>query len=356
MGDPSQPTSRANHLATSEELKPVDESAFDPLTLRQILFQYNDHVATEAKRPALRPSTGKPRVPGTQYRASAEHKPLVLRAATLSKIPWLVHGFSTRPGGASTCYAGPALNLGFTKEDDPARVEANRERLLLTLGACTQNRPWPLITNRQIHSDIIHILRKPRVDSLTGDGLITNVRGIVIAVLAADCLPVILVDKRNRVVGAFHAGWRGTVKRIAEKGVGAMRHEFGSRAQDIHAAVGPGIQRCCYAVGEELRTQFDSQFVYAGDLFQEVQESDPVREKYPLLFLNARAPGHGDLGLRLHLDLSEANRRQLVEAGVPEEQITVSGECTSCNIQKFFSHRAEQGRTGRMLAVVGIKP
>ncbi len=271
-------------------------------------------------------------------------------------MPWLVHGFSTRPGGTTTCYERRSLNLGFTKEDDTDHVEANRKWLLHTLGAGTRKVSWPLITNRQIHSDIIHILRTPPVESLTGDGLITNVAGIAIAVLTADCLPVVLVDRRNRVVGAFHAGWRGTVKRIVEKGVGAMRHEFGSRVQDIYGAIGPGIQKCCYAVGEELRTQFESQFVYAGKLFHEVQESDPVHEKYPLLFLNARAPGHGDLCARLHLDLSEANRRQLVAAGVPEKQITVSGECTACNTRKFFSHRAEQGRTGRMMAVVGIKP
>src|SRR5260370_7243295 len=113
-----------------------------------------------------------------------------------------------------------------------------------------------------------------------------------------------------------------------------MRHEFGSRVQDIYGAIGPGIQKCCYAVGEELRTQFESQFVYAGKLFHEVQESDPVHEKYPLLFLNARAPGHGDLCARLHLDLSEANRRQLVAAAGPEKEITASGDSNASHPPK----------------------
>src|SRR5260370_26776012 len=135
-----------------------------------------------------------------------------------------------------------------------------------------------------------------------------------------------------------------------------MRHEFGSRVQDIYGAIGPGIQKCCYAVGEELRTQFESQFVYAGKLFHEVQESDPVHEKYPLLFLNARAPGHGDLCARLHLDLSEANRSQLVAPGAPQKPITVSRECTACNTPKFFFHPAERDRSVRLLTVVGIKP
>jgi polyphenol oxidase len=186
--------------------------------------------------------------------------------------------------------------------------------------------------------------------------LVTNLPGVAIAILTADCLPVLLVDKRNRAVGAFHAGWRGTVKRIAEKGVGIMRHEFGSRPQDIHAAIGPGIRKCCYEVGEELRQEFESQFPYAGDLFHEVRKPDLVREKYPLLFLNARPPGHGDPGISIHLDLLEANRRQLLAAGVRRKNITAMAECSACDTRRFFSHRAEKGHTGRMMAVIGIAP
>jgi YfiH family protein len=293
-----------------------------------------------AKRPMTKPTL--------------ENKLEVLRSANLSQISWLVHAFSTRPGGVTTCYEGRALNLGFTKEDAREQVEENRRLFLQAVGAANGRQPWPLIANRQVHSDIIHVVRAPAGSILAGDGLVTNIPGIAIAVLTADCLPVLLVDTKNRVVGAFHAGWRGTVKRIAAKGVGTMRHEFGSRPEDIYAAIGPGIQKCCYEVGGDLRSEFESQFSWAGELFHEVQQSDPVREKYPLLFLNARAPGHGDSCVRLHLDLSEANRRQLIEAGVPEAQITVSGECTACDTVKFFSHRGERGRTGRMMAVAGI--
>jgi YfiH family protein len=287
---------------------------------------------------------------------SPDNRVQLLQGEGLKKIPWLVHGFSTRRGGLSDCYGEPCLNLGFTKEDTREHVEANRSRFLQELGAASRGEPWPLITNRQIHSDIVHVVRSGGDGQFTGDGLITSVPGVLIAVLTADCLPVLLVDKKRKAVGAFHAGWRGTVQRIAEKGVGAMRHQFGSHPEDIDAAIGPGIQRCCYCVGEEVRGKFESQFAYAGDLFHEVQTPDPVREKYPLLFLNARAPGHGDLGVKLHLDLSEANRRQLLAVGVPENQIAVLGECTACNTGKFFSHRAEKGRTGRMLAAIGIVP
>src|SRR5262249_52897146 len=172
------------------------------------------------------------------------------------------------------------------------------------------------------HSDVIHVVRTSPDGLLAGDGLITNVPGIALAVQTADCFPVLLVDKANKVAGAFHAGWRGTVSRIAEKGVGVMRREFRSRPKDIYAAIGPGIQQCCYEVGEEVRQEFESQFEWSDELFQEVKSSDAVREKYPLLFMNARAPGHGDDCTKLHLNLREANRRQLVAAGVPASHIT----------------------------------
>jgi YfiH family protein len=289
-------------------------------------------------------------------RISATNKLHVLQAPALKRIPWLVHGFSTRPGGTTNCYGGKSLNLGFTKDDSREHVEKNRRRFLVTLGAANAGKPWPLVGLRQVHSDIIHIVESPIPEPLAGDGLITNSPGIALAVMTADCLPVMLVDRKKSAVGVFHAGWRGTVQRIVEKGLGIMRHEFGSAPQDMDAVIGPGIGRCCYEVGDELKTKFESQFTYTSDLFHEVFDSNPVREKYPMLFMNARAPGHGDAGPKLHLNLMEANRRQLLTAGVPEDQITVLGQCTACDTRKFFSHRAEKGKTGRMMAVVGIRP
>ena len=282
-----------------------------------------------------------------------------IRLPKLSQLSWLVHGFSTRNGGVTTCYSGRSLNLGFTQHDKRTNVEQNRRRLLLELGASSGKgataKTWPLVTLRQIHSDLIHVITAPTTQPLVGDGMVTNVPGIALGVQTADCFPVLLIDKKNRAVGAFHAGWRGTVQRIAEKGLGLMRHEFGTRPEDVLAALGPGIQDCCYEVGEELKANFESQFDYAQELFRDSQESDPVRQKYPMLFMNQRAPGHGDLCLKLFLDLREANRRQLMTAGVPEENITALKDCTSCDPKKFFSYRAEKGNTGRMMAVVGIK-
>jgi hypothetical protein len=279
----------------------------------------------------------------------------VLRADPLARLPWLVHGFSTRGGGFSNVYGGRALNLGFTKHDSRSAVERNRAAFLQELGTGNGRLFWPLITLRQVHSDLIHCISEPPGKHLVGDGLVTKKPGLLLAVQTADCLPVILVDTKHRAVGVFHAGWRGTIKRIVEKGVGEMRRWFGSRPHDLKAAIRPGIHDCCYEVGSEVREKFQSQFAYAGELFRESKESDPVRKKYPLLFLTARAPGHSELPKKIFLDLVEANRRQLIAAGVLAKNISASPLCTSCRTDLLLSHRAEKGVTGRMMGVVAIR-
>ena len=301
---------------------------------------------------------------GSVLTVSSQTKVSPLRARQLEPLPWLVHGFSTRVGGSSRAYGGRDLNLGFTKDDSRAVVERNREAFLKKLGAVTRFRKgpsiWPLITLRQVHSDIIRLIESVpdsrNEEPLTGDGVITAIPGLLLAIQTADCLPVIVVDTRRHAVGVFHAGWRGTVKRIVEKGVGEMVRCFGSRPRDLKAAIGPGIQGCCYEVGEEVRTKFESQFSHAAGLFREVKESDPVREKYPLLFLTARAPGHSELPKRIFLDLFEADRQQLIAAGVPKKGIEASPLCTNCHPELLFSYRAEKGKTGRMMGVAGIRP
>jgi len=289
-------------------------------------------------------------------RAVPERNLQLLYSPQLEKLPWLVHAFSTRAGGVSRGYGGNALNLGFTKDDSPAAVERNRELLLRKLGVATGRKSWPLVALRQIHSDIIHHADGPPGHLLAGDGLITDTPGLLIAVQAADCIPVIVLDRKRRAVGVFHAGWRGTLKRIVQKGVGEMRKHFGCDPRDMVATIGPGIQSCCYDVGEEVRTQFESQFAYGASLFREVKESDPVREKYPLLFLTARAPGHSELPVRIFLDLVEANRRQLMDAGLAKQNIDASAPCTACHTDMLFSFRGEKGITGRMMGVAGIRP
>jgi len=279
----------------------------------------------------------------------------VLRAESLSKFPWLIHGFSTRQGGVTGEYGGKQLNLGITKEDTHENVAHNREIFARALGARTNGRLWPLVQMHQIHSPIIHRIgssSEPHPNA--GDGLITNVPGVLIAVKVADCIPVIAVDPVRRAVGAFHAGWRGTAQRIVQKGIGEMRRQFGSDPKDILVSIGQGIGVCCYQVGDEVIEQFRSQFAYADELVEEVFDSHSLHTKYPLLFLNQRAPGHGELPKVPHLDLVKANTRQAIEAGVPKKNIEALNLCTACRTDIFFSHRKEHV-TGRMMAAVGIK-
>jgi YfiH family protein len=265
-----------------------------------------------------------------------------------------VHAFSTRHRGVSRVYGGNALNLGFTQHDFRHAVARNRELFLTKLGIGNGRKPWPLVTLRQVHSDLIHCVERVPDQLLVGDGLITDAPKLLLAVQTADCLPVIVVDRKRRAVGVFHAGWRGTVKRIVEKGVGEMRRHFGSDPRNLVAAIGPGIHGCCYEVGEEVRNRFETQFAYAAELFRQVKESDPIREKYPLLFLTARAPGHSQLPVKLFLDLVEANRRQLMDVGLTPKNIEVCSLCTACRPDLLFSFRAEKGVTGRLMGVVGI--
>jgi YfiH family protein len=187
-----------------------------------------------------------------------------------------------------------------------------------------------------------------------GDGLITNASGVLLAVKVADCLPVIVADRKRKAVGVFHAGWRGTVQRIVEKGIGEMRRQLGCDPANLVAAIGPAIGACCYEIGEEVEAEFESQFAYSRELFEDVFDSWSLKTKYPMLFLNQRAPGHGEPAMSRHLDLVKANWCQLLDAGVPTENIQSLDLCTACHTDLFFSYRKEHV-TGRMLAVVGIR-
>jgi polyphenol oxidase len=284
----------------------------------------------------------------------------VMTAPAFSGTDWLVHGFSTRTGGETTIYRpnqrSGELNLGFTASDDAAHVTLNRERFLASV---TGNAHFPAVTLRQIHSSLTRVIRTTDAGPQAiyrADGMMTSEPGVLLAIQTADCIPILVADTKRRAIAGFHAGWRGTLKRIVEGGIGRMRLEFGSRPEDLIAAIGPGIGQCCYAVGEDVRGEFESQFTYADELFCEVSDSDPVKEKYPLLFMTARAPGHSDIGPSLHLDLVEANRRQLLDAGLRAESISVVGDCTSCRTDLYFSYRAEQGFTGRMFSAIAIRP
>lgn len=328
----------------------------------------NKKASIAAKKRA-RPATAGPKKPASKILRAD-----ILRVPQWRQYDWLIHGFSTRVGGVSTAYRPGdrkqkcgELNLGLTATDSSENVKRNRELFVQALLAGAdptsksgRNNAPELQLLRQIHSGLVHRSgikeQSSSAKPLRGDGWITTEAGALLGIQTADCIPVLVVDVRQRIVAAFHAGWRGTLARIVERGVGRLRAEFGSQPRDLTAAIGPGIGRCCYAVGEDVRMEFASQFSYADSLFEEVFDLDPIKEKYPMLFLTARAPGHSNLGPSLHLDLVEANRRQLMDAGIAPEKIYALNLCTACDTRRFFSHRAEQGFTGRMVSAIGIRP
>jgi YfiH family protein len=301
----------------------------------------------------------------------------ILEASPLARLDWLVHGFSTRPGGASQLESpgsnrrGSAdtrtqrvLNLGFTDWDQRERVLANRQKFFAAIGfgkGPRENGAAKLqpVTLRQIHSDIPR-----RVDAALagssrppqGDALFTREPGHVLAVQTADCVPILLADTRLRAVAAVHAGWRGTLRRIAAKTLGRMQMKFGTRPEDVIAALGPGIGRCCYEVGEDVAREFNAQFSQAREWFDGPFDALASGESDPnwLPWLTMKPPGHAPPPLRVNLDLIAANRTILADAGVAPGRIFSADYCTACRTDLFFSYRRERA-TGRMMAAIGIK-
>ena len=293
-------------------------------------------------RPRPRPQIAAPwslrRVDGLQ----------ILELAPFKRLPWLVHGFSTRTGGCSILPSGErALNLSYTEWDSRETVTQNRKAFQRALGAEKLN----LVALRQFHSAVVHPFAAVPSEPRKGDASLTNAAGLLLAVQTADCVPILLVHPKKRAVAAIHAGWRGTLARIAEKTVGEMRMKFGSKPSDILAAVGPAIGACCYEVGTELVTEFTSQFPDAEGYFDELRTGE---EPNPLQWLNMMPPGHQPPPKNVRLDLRKANRSQLLAAGLRDAHIFVSDLCTACHTDLFFSYRKEAAGSGRLLAVGGV--
>jgi YfiH family protein len=251
----------------------------------------------------------------------------------LAAGPEIMAAVSTRHGGVST---GPlaSLNLGFDCGDEPARVQANRYRLCCALGL----EPHRIVCARQVHGTVVRVVGEESAGAGFGDpaaalssvdGLVTDQRGLALWLVFADCVPILAFDPDRPAVGIAHAGWRGTAGRIAAALVATMTSTFGSRPERLRVAIGPCIGPCCYAVGEEVVAAVTAAV------------SDPSR------VLVASTP--------CRLDLGEANRQILVAAGVTPAHIALSGQCTACRVDEFYSHRAQGGRAGRMAAVVAVR-
>jgi hypothetical protein len=272
----------------------------------------------------------------------------VLQVRSFLELPWLVHGFSTRTGGSSRLKGQNALNLGFAEWDTREDVLENRRRFQAAMKAPDLT----LIALRQIHSDVVCEVEKALVEPCQGDASVTSRPGILLGIQTADCVPILLVDPRKRAVAAIHAGWRGTLARIAQKTIGHMQMRFGSKPADLRAALGPAIGGCCYEVGAELVTSFTSQFAGAADWFDEPRTGE---EPNPLQWLNMMPPGHQPPPKNVRLDLRKANRAQLLDAGLKAGNIYVSELCTACRTDLLFSYRKEGPESGRLMSAIGIR-
>jgi len=317
------------------------------------------------KRPSAKPRSKR----GASWKLRRAGGLQVLESPALSRFNWLVHGFSTRPGGASELKSvenrqnvgEKVLNLGFTGWDVRERVLENRDKFFRSIGAGKMR----IVALRQIHSDLVHIVdsvNDARMAVLSheaapqADALITRERGVLLVVQTADCIPLLLADTKRRAVAAIHSGWRGTVKRIAEKALGRMQMEFGTRPNDVIAALGPGIGQSCYEVSTEVAAEFQAQFPNAREWFEGPFDSLADSDNDPnwLPWLTMKPPGHAPPPPRAHLDLIEANRAILASAGIPAGKIFSSDYCTACRSDLFFSYRKERN-TGRLMAAIGIR-
>lgn len=311
--------------------------------------------ARTQKRRRIRTSASAPSPP---WRLRSISDLQILELIPFTRFSWLVHGFSTRTGGGSVLESRDprrsrtekVLNLGYTDWDRRDRVDKNRRLFADALGQSE----LPIITLRQIHSDIAHVIPAPTPEAPRGDALATSASGLLLAIQTADCIPIMLLDPRRRAIAVIHSGWRGTVARIAAKTLGRMQMDFATKPADVVAAIGPGIGQCCYEVGPDVVKEFATQFANAKSWFKgrfDALASD--EDPNPLPWLTMMPPGHEPPPPRCHLDLKAANAAMLSDAGVSPNNIFMSELCTSCRPDLFFSYRRER-LTGRMLSTIGM--
>lgn len=247
----------------------------------------------------------------------------------------IIHGISTRFKGLSIdeFYS---LNLAMHNGDNNEIVLENRKIFANELGIIANN----IVTAKQTHSDNIVIVTEAMKgfgssDYLSAldntDALITNIKNIPIMMFFADCVPVLFFDPIQKVIAISHAGWKGTVAKIAQKTLLSMQKNFKTNPNDILVGIAPSIGSCCYKVGNEVISM--------------------VKESFPLYYNDLLSNNNGET----FLDLWQSNKRQLLDVGVKEENIIISDVCTNCNSEMFFSYRADNSKTGRIAAVMSLK-
>ncbi len=252
--------------------------------------------------------------------AEAQQLPLYRIPSLFARVDGLIAAESTRHGGVSPAPFA-ALNLGINTADDPANVDENRLRFVSAIGAGG----FGFASAHQVHGTaVLHATEAGRYEGY--DALMTNVPKLLIGVTVADCVPILIYDRGQRAIAAVHAGWRGTVGRIVQETLTRMQQQFGTRPTDCHIYIGTCIDQHAFEIGPEVAAQFDASLTH----------TDPQTG-------------------RTCADLKRANMDLCLAMGVPAAQIEVSPFSTVVNNDDYFSYRAEQGQTGRMLAVIGLK-
>lgn len=247
-----------------------------------------------------------------------------------------VHGFSSRVGGVSERELA-AMNLSFSRGDDPERVRTNFRRMADAVGFDVEK----MVFSYQTHTNHVRVMTEEDCgkgylrerDYQDVDGMVTDVPGLVLVTFYADCVPLFFVDPVHRAVGLSHSGWRGTVSDIAGETVHRMAKQYGTRPEELLTAIGPSICQDCYEVSEDVIGQVRLAY------------EEPL---WPQLFTEK---GNG----KYQLNLWEACRQNLLRAGVAPEHIQVTDLCTCCNPDIFFSHRASHGKRGNLAAFLGVR-
>jgi len=256
-----------------------------------------------------------------------EHNGLVTYHFELLAVEGLKHAIFTRLGGVSQ---GPfaTLNVGRSVGDDPAAVAENLARILAHLGLDAGQ----VATAYQVHGNRVAVVTAADAGRIfpNTDGLVTDVPGLALLLRFADCQPILLYDPAHHALGLIHAGWRGAAQGIARRAVEAMQAAFDTRPQDLLVGLGPAIGPCCYTVGQEVASAMS----YALPDWSRVMHPD---------------------GEQWRLDLPAANAQQLIAAGVRRRQIEQARLCTSCHSDEFFSHRGDNGQTGRFAVVTCLE-
>lgn len=277
------------------------------------------------------------------YRDSADHPRVCekdgvvfLSYPALERTGLVKHGFSTRLGGVSSGMWS-TMNLSFTRGDDERCVRENFRRIAEAIGIPEQS----IVCSDQTHT--VNVRRVTRRDCGNGltreksffdvDGMITDEPGVALATFYADCVPLYFVDVRRKAIGLSHSGWRGTVNRMGARTVEAMEREFGTDPKDLVAAIGPSICMDCYEVSSDVADQFVRDF---PEKIHDTILLDKKNGKY-------------------QLNLWEANRFVLEDAGIPRERISMPQLCTCCNPEFLFSHRASGGRRGNLGAFLMLE-